>query len=173
VVHQSSNKFIFVAPLLCKAAPTTPKTLKAAVKATYVGRRTKFGRPETMLRQHSIRELLLAIQRLPATTPESNRLDFRGHRTHQAHWIGWLSEYNTEGFYGRSDTTVADARTVYQRLACGPILVWLNEAAGESLPLIRLAIRDMLMRGGGRAQTEAKIVRSHFPWERTASLLFR
>jgi hypothetical protein len=126
-----------------------------------------------MMRQYSIGEFLLAIKRLPARTPESNRLDFRGHATHQAHLAGWVSEYNTAGYYGRSDTTVSDARTIYQRFACAQALIWLNEAAGESPPLIRATVSDMLRRGNGRAQTEAKIVRDHHPWERLALLLFR
>ncbi|WP_154072227.1 hypothetical protein [Bradyrhizobium erythrophlei] len=116
--------------------------------------------------------MLLAVRRLPATMPESDRLTKGGYNTHRDHWDRWLSGYDGPGFYGRSSWDV-DARAVYQRLNNGHMIVWLNEAAGESPPLIRVTIRDMQMRGNGRAQTEAKIVRDRHPWERAASLLFR
>jgi hypothetical protein len=128
---------------------------------------------ECMTRQHSIKELLLAVKRLPPRMPASEALHKSGYDTHQDHIVGWLQEYNGPGFYGRSDTTISDARTVYQRFACAPALLWLLEAAGESPPLIRATIREMEMRGNGRAQTEAKIVRDRHPWERAAQLLFR
>lgn len=50
-----------------------------------------------------------------------------------------------------------DAYTVYQPLSCGPIIVWLHEAAGESPVTIRMAIAAMKRDANGRAQTEAKI----------------
>jgi hypothetical protein len=95
------------------------------------------------------------VRRLPATAPQSNKLSKGGYETHQDHWIGWLKEYDGPGYYGRSDWSV-DARAVYQRLANGHILVWLNEAAGEDPKRIRAAITAMKRHGNGRAQTEAK-----------------
>ena len=106
---------------------------------------------------------------------KSDRLYKSGYNTHKDHWLGWLRDFNSDdgGYYGRSDTTITDAKTVYQRLNCGPMIVWLNEAAGERLALIRATIREMERRGNRRAQTEAKIARAQHPWERAASLLFR
>lgn len=51
------------------------------------------------------------------------------------------------------------------------MIVWLNEAAGESPATIRAAIAAML-RGGPQKRTPAKIARSFLPWERAATLLF-
>jgi hypothetical protein len=93
--------------------------------------------------------MLRAVRRLSATMPESDRLDKGGYQTHKDHWIGWLSEYDGPGYYGRSDWNV-DARTVYQRLNNGRMIVWLNEAAGERPALVRTAIREMKLRGNGR-----------------------
>jgi hypothetical protein len=124
------------------------------------------------IRSYNIREMLRAVRRLPATMPESDALYKSGYETHKDHWVGWLSEYDGPGFYGRNDWNV-DARGVYQRLNCGPMIVWLNEAAGERPALIRATIREMTLRGSGRAQTEAKIARAHHPWERAAALLFK
>ena len=126
-----------------------------------------------MIRQYSINELILVVQRLPSRMPLSEQLDKSSYDTHQDHWLGWAGEYNGPGFYGRSDTSVTDARTLYNRLSCAEMMIWLLEAAGESPPLIRVTIREMEMRGNGRAQTKAKIVRDRHPWERAASLLFR
>ncbi|UGY23806.1 hypothetical protein HU675_0038645 [Bradyrhizobium septentrionale] len=126
-----------------------------------------------MTRQVSIQELLRAVLKLPPTSFESEFLFKSGYDTHQDHWKAWLEQYNSPGYYGRSDTTISDARTVYVRLNCGPMIIWLNEAAGESGSVIQAAARDMRLNGKGRAQTEAKIVRSHLPWERASLLLFR
>jgi hypothetical protein len=126
----------------------------------------------SLMRAYSIRELLQAVQRLPATAPQSQKLSMGGYETHQDHWIAWLKEYNGPGYYGRADWSV-DARTVYQRLANGRMIVWLGEAAGEDPKRIRAAIAAMTRHGKGRKQTEAKIVRSHLPWERVAALLFK
>jgi hypothetical protein len=124
-----------------------------------------------MIRRYSIDELLRAVRRLPPRMPSDLPID--SYDTHQDHWIGWLREYNGPGYYGRSDTTITDARTVYQRFQCGPSILWLLAAGGESPLLIRSTTKEMQLRGNGRAQTEAKIVRDRHPWERAASLLFR
>jgi hypothetical protein len=124
------------------------------------------------MRAYSIKKLPRAVRRLPATAPLSDKLSKGGYETHQDHWIGWLKEYDGPGYYGRSDWSV-DARAVYQRLANGRMIVWLSEAAGEEPKRIRAAITAMKRRGNGRKQTEAKIVRSHLPWEQVATLLFK
>jgi hypothetical protein len=121
---------------------------------------------------HTIKELLRAVRRLPAIMPLSDRLSKGGYDSHKDHWIGWLEEYDGPGYYGRSDWKV-DARTVYQRLNNGRMIVWLNEAAGERPALIKATIKEMNLRGNGRKQTEAKIARAHHPWECIAELLFK
>ncbi|WP_439398528.1 hypothetical protein ACRQ5Q_14615 [Bradyrhizobium sp. PMVTL-01] len=127
------------------------------------------------MRNYTITELLRAIERLPATALHSDRLEKSGYATHQDHWTTWLGQYNSSdgGYYGRSDTGITDAHTVYQRLNCGPMICWLVEAAGESPILVKATILKMAREGNGRAQTEAKIAREAHPWERAATLLFR
>lgn len=54
------------------------------------------------IRSYSIRELLLAVRRLPATM--RNRTASKGgYDTHRDHWIGWLEEYDGPDYYGRSN----------------------------------------------------------------------
>lgn len=124
-----------------------------------------------MIRSYSIREMLLAVRRLPAHMPESDRLPMGGYASHRDHWTGWLEEYDGPGYYGRSNWN-RDARYVYQHLNNGNIIVWLNEAVGESPRLIRLTIAKMRT-AGPRAQAEAATARRFLPWERAATLLFR
>lgn len=129
-----------------------------------------------MIRNYSIPEFLAAIRRLPPVMPLSDRLYKSGYDTHKDHWLGWLSEYNNSdgGYYGRSDTTIRDARTVYQRIGCGEMLIWLAEAAGESPVAIRMTINAIGDRDSGRTtHAQAKIVRSRHPWERLATLIFK
>ncbi|WP_439396704.1 hypothetical protein ACRQ5Q_07285 [Bradyrhizobium sp. PMVTL-01] len=127
------------------------------------------------MKEPTIKQLLHAIRRLPAKMPETDRLSTSNYDTHKDHWLGWAGGYNDPegGYYGRSDTTITGARTLFQRLNCGPMIIWLAEAAGESPELIRKAIKDMERRGNGRAQTEAKIAREHLLWERIVSLVFK
>ena len=120
---------------------------------------------------YSIGKLLRAVQALPATMPQSDKLHKSGYASHKDHWVAWLRGYYGPGFYGRSNWD-RDARYVYQHLNCGPMIVWLNEAAGEDPALIRRTIVEM-QRAGGRAQTEAMIARHLLPWERAVWLLFR
>src|SRR5258708_32766414 len=107
------------------------------------------------MRDYSIKELLRAVRRLPATAPQSDKLSKGGYKTHQDHWIGWLKEYDGPGYYGRSDWSV-DARAVYQRLAHGHIIVWLSEAAGEDPKRIRGALNPMKRTGNCGKQNAAK-----------------
>lgn len=122
--------------------------------------------------KHTIPELLLAIRRLPTVAPQSETLHKSGYDSHKAHWMGWLGEYDGPGYYGRSSWDV-DARSVYQRLNCGQMIVWLNEAAGAPARTVAQAITQIQWQGGGNAAREAKIARSFFPWEQTAMLLFK
>jgi hypothetical protein len=111
------------------------------------------------------------VRRLPATMPESDRLSKGSFASHKDHWIGWLEEYDGPGYYDRADWN-RNARHIYQHLNNANMIVWINEAAGESPTKIKLAIREM-QRAGSRKQTAAKIARTVLPWERAATLLFK
>jgi hypothetical protein len=118
----------------------------------------------------TIEELLAKVRRLPAITPQASKLPLN-HRyeTFQEQWIGWLEQYDGPGYYGRADGK-RDARWVYQHLNNGNMIVWLNEAAGESPSTVEATIADM--QRFDVVQSQAKIARSHLPWERVAKLLF-
>jgi len=119
---------------------------------------------------YSIDEMLAVVRRLPAMTPQAGELPVNGYATFKDQWIGWLKEYDGPGYYGRADGK-RDARWIYQHLNNGNMIVWLNEAAGESQSSVEAAIRNMQQ--FQPKQTRAKIARLHFSWERVADLLFK
>jgi hypothetical protein len=118
---------------------------------------------------HSITQLLAAVHRLSASTPEADKLP-TSYPSHQDHWVRWLEEYNGPGYYGRQDWD-RDARFVYQHLNNPEMIIWINEAAGEDRATIEEAVA-VLRRAGKRRQTTAAAVRAVLPWSRTAELLF-
>jgi hypothetical protein len=120
---------------------------------------------------YTIDQLLTAVHRLPATTPQASRLPLNGYKTFQEQWIGWLNQYDGPGYYGRADGK-RDARWVYQHLNNGNMIVWLNEAGGESPHAVAAAIEDMV-HNGPIPQSQAKIARLHLPWDRATRLLFK
>jgi hypothetical protein len=118
---------------------------------------------------YTIEEFLAAVRRLPPSTPSAGKLPVEGYETFRDQWIEWLKQYDSPGYYGRKDGK-RDARYVYQHLQNGGMIVWLNEAAGESQSTVEAAIADM--QRFERKQKRAKTARDHLPWERVAELLF-
>jgi hypothetical protein len=45
------------------------------------------------------------------------------------HWLGWLSEYDSPGYYGRKNRGQS-AEFAYNHIMCPPMLLWLAEASG-------------------------------------------
>ena len=77
------------------------------------------------------------------------------------HWLGWLSEYDDPGYYGRETATRRSAEFAYNHIVCPPMVLWLGEAAGvprkkvleaknaalsapRSLPSMSAAIRKVI-----------------------------
>jgi hypothetical protein len=52
------------------------------------------------------------------------------YRSQKEHWLGWLSEYNGPGAYGRSEKQKRTAEYAYNHIQCAPMLFWLAEALG-------------------------------------------
>lgn len=54
------------------------------------------------------------------------------YRSQKEHWLGWLSEYNGPGAYGRSEQSPRTSEYAYTHIQCAPMLFWLAEALDAS-----------------------------------------
>lgn len=61
------------------------------------------------------------------------------YRSQKEHWLGWLSEYDGPGAYGRTDATQRNGAYIYNHIQCAPMLFWLSEALGASQERLELA----------------------------------
>ncbi|SDS19048.1 hypothetical protein [Bradyrhizobium canariense] len=127
--------------------------------------------PDQAKSSYTVAQFIVAVDGLSELTPQSDQLPLAaGHASFRHQWIGWLKEYLTPGYYNRQNF-VDDARTAYQRLNNGRMIVWLNEAAGEDPRIIQAAIVAMEKREA--PQTEAMYARRVLPWQGVARLLFK
>src|ERR1700730_18668119 len=63
------------------------------------------------------------------------------------HWMGWLSEYDGPGAYGRKSWTGRTAEFVYNHINCPPMLLWLAGAVGVPKKNLLAAKRTALSGG--------------------------
>jgi len=78
------------------------------------------------------------------------------------HWLGWLSEYDGPGAYGRK-TWDRSAEFVYNHIVCPPMVLWLGEAAGLSKTKIQAAKRAALTAPATLA-AQCAAIRKIIPW---------
>jgi len=81
------------------------------------------------------------------------------YRTQREHWLGWLSEYDGPGYYGRATVVGRSARYAYNHVQCPGMLLWLAEAAGVPAPMLREAADAVLTAGPGPARQCAALRR--------------
>jgi hypothetical protein len=74
--------------------------------------------------------------RVPMTTQFERTLVRRSlwrndvwYKSQKQHWIGWLREYSSPGYYGRKNSK-RSAEFVYNHIVCPPMVLWLGEASG-------------------------------------------
>lgn len=109
----------------------------------------------------TVAELLRTIKRLPADPPVHDPRVW--YRTQKEHWIGWLSEYDGPGAYGRKTPTPTNAQSIYNRIVEPKMLLWLAKAAGVDPGRVEEAERQAssatsMMQASGR-------VRRLIPWQ--------
>lgn len=80
------------------------------------------------------------------------------------HWVKWLAEYETPGFYGRQTKTKRDARYIYNHIMCPPMLFWLAEAACVPKLELKAAFRAVIAAKPNPAKRCAAL-RQHVRWE--------
>lgn len=85
------------------------------------------------------------------------------YRTQKEHWLGWLSEYDSPGAYGRKTVAGRSAEFVYNHINCPPMVLWLAEAAGVSRRNVLAARRSALSARRSRG-THCAVLRKTIPW---------
>jgi hypothetical protein len=115
-----------------------------------------------------IRRLLAVIRKLPPDKPVHNPKKW--YLTQHEHWIGWLSEYDGPGAYGRDATITRDARFAYNHIVEPEMLLCLAKAAGVSPAKVATA-RSAAAHGRTLMQ-RAGAVRSIISWDLVAGALW-
>lgn len=108
----------------------------------------------------SVADFRRMIERLPSDEPRSQPSVW--YRTQKEHWLGWLSEYNGAGAYGRKSGQNRDARFAYNHIVCPEMLVWLIEASGVPRELVTAA--RVAAASGGTMMQRAGAIRRQVPW---------
>lgn len=108
-------------------------------------------------------QLLARVRQLDEHLPISGQIaPPRAYTSHKHHWIGWLKEYDTPGFYRRK-YRCEDARAVYMRVQNVGMVIWLAEAATVEIGRVRQAAMIAANTRGNVAQQTAA-ARRLLPW---------
>jgi hypothetical protein len=83
--------------------------------------------------------------------------------TQKEHWLGWLSEYDSPGAYGRKTVSGRSAEFVYNHINCPPMLLWLVEAVGVSRQNV-LAVKRSALAARRSRGTHCAVIRKAIPW---------
>jgi hypothetical protein len=78
------------------------------------------------------------------------------------HWMGWLSQYDGPGAYGRKTWGGRSAEYVYNHIGCPPMLLWVAEAAGVSRKALLSAKRSAL--ASRKRISNCAAIREEIPW---------
>lgn len=122
-------------------------------------------------------DLRRLISRLPAEQPVTDEYEAR-FTTHTAwyldqreHLVGWLSEYNGPGAYGRKNPSTS-GKHFYNHFRCVSGLIWLAEALGEDPAVVRQGV-ERADAGSSNPSSECAAFRRVVPWSRIAELVER
>ncbi|SHK58381.1 Site-specific recombinase XerD [Shimia gijangensis] len=80
------------------------------------------------------------------------------------HWLGWLGACETPAPYKRQASSATDARLVFQRLSCAPMLFWLADASEFEETRLRLAF-DAVVAAPQNGARQSAAFRRIIPWE--------
>lgn len=124
------------------------------------------------------RELHDRIKRLSPRGPVTRSLERRISRggmkvvwyaNQREHLLGWLSEYDGPGYYGRSNWS-RSAEFVYNHFQCAPGLLWLAEAAGVPRFALMKA-KEAVLAARENSAAQAGALRRVLPWPLIEALL--
>lgn len=113
-------------------------------------------------------QLIRRIKALPERAPHTEALEKllltrpRWYASQKEHWLGWLREYDSPGYYGRM-VFDRDAAYAYNHCGCPPMALWLGEAAGVDAQIVKRA-RTAAAKADGTFASKCAIIRRHIPW---------
>lgn len=118
-------------------------------------------------------QLLKVVKKLPEHTPTLSSLEEQlgvgpgqgraWYPSQKIHWMRWLAEYQTEGPYGRIVRKRSDARLIYNRLMCPPMIFWLPEALQCDDGSLQAAF-DAALSAPANGASQAAAIRRVLPW---------
>ena len=116
------------------------------------------------------RKLQLLKDRPPITTAFEQALTKQGawsfekvwYKSQKEHWLGWLSEYDGPGFYGRK-TGSRSAEYAYNHIVCPPMVLWLSEASGVDKSLV-IAAKRAALKAAASLPSKSAAIRKVVPW---------
>lgn len=116
----------------------------------------------------SIAKFRQAIQRLPSDDPQDNPRTW--YKTQKVHWLGWLSEYNGPGAYGRKTGQRRDAKFAYNHIVCPEMLLYLVKAIPLRIELVEAA--EKAYQGNLSLMQKSGAIRKVVPWSEIYLMLF-
>jgi hypothetical protein len=79
------------------------------------------------------------------------------------HWLGWLSEYDGPGYYGRKNRG-RSAEFAYNHINCPPMVLWLGEASGVTKAKIVKA-KQAAESARSTLPSQSAAIRRIIPWK--------
>jgi hypothetical protein len=117
----------------------------------------------------SPKQLAKHIQSLPARPAITSAFEALSlgsrkvwYTSQKQHWLGWLSEYDGPGYYGRKDWR-RSAEFVYKHVVCPPMVLWLGEASGVPKHKVKRA-RDAALASGRYYAAQSSAIRRIITW---------
>jgi deoxyribodipyrimidine photolyase-like uncharacterized protein len=108
----------------------------------------------------SIGQFIKAIKHLPIDEPRDNPRVW--YKTQKEHWLGWLSDYNGLGGYGRKPGQNRDARFAYNHVVCPNLLLYLIRAIPLRPELVEAA--EKAYQNGSSLMEKSGAIRKIAPW---------
>lgn len=108
--------------------------------------------------------------RVPITSGFESVLTRRGiwsrsrawYTSQKEHWLGWLSEYDRPGYYGRRNSH-RSAEFAYNHINCSPMVLWLVEAAGVPRATVTKA-KHAALSANPHLSSQSAAIRRIVPW---------
>jgi len=121
------------------------------------------------------RQLAAKIRKLRARVPMTDEFERvltrsgiwsrsrASYTSQKQHWLGWLSEYDGPGYYGRKNSR-RSADFVYNHIVCPPMVLWLVEASG--IPKAKVAeAKQAAMSARPHLPAQSAAIRKIIPWK--------